>query len=154
MNEQPTAAHAPDLPELSAYLDGELDAGERQRVATHLSSCAPCAACLVELQALSAALKALPGETLGVDLAGVIEGRLANAPRPPAVRRRRDWWFGLPVAIGAAASIAAGVFLGSTLVAGSAATAPRMAALRVFDAMPPGNLCIGHESCYVRGSVK
>ena len=154
MNEQPTAAHAPDLPELSAYLDGELDAGERQRVATHLSSCAPCAACLVELQALSAALKALPGETLGVDLAGVIEGRLANAPRPPAVRRRRDWWFGLPVAIGAASSIAAGVFLGSTLVAGSAATAPRMAALRVFDAMPPGNLCIGLDSCYVKGSAK
>jgi anti-sigma factor RsiW len=153
MNEQPTAMHAPDLPELSAYLDGELDAGGRQRIATHLAGCATCAAHLAELQGLSAGFRALPDEKLGFDLAGVIEGRLAHLPRPPAVRRR-DWWSGLPVAIGAAASIAAGVFMGSTLVAGSVVTAPRMAALRVFDTMPPGNLCIGLESCYVKGSVK
>lgn len=154
MNEQPTAMHAPDLPELSAYLDGELDAGEGRRVAAHLSACATCAAYLVDLQALSAGFKALPEDTLGFDLAGVIEGRLANASRPPVARRRRDWWLRLPVAVGAAASIAAGVFMGSALVAGGAATAPRMAALRVFDAMPPGNLCIGLESCYAKGNVK
>lgn len=154
MNEQPTAMHAPDLPELSAYLDGELDAGERRRIAAHLSACATCAAYLVKLQVLSSGLKALPEDKLGFDLAGVIEGRLANAPRPPVARRRRDWWLGLPVAVGAAASIAAGVLMGSALVADGAAMAPRMAALRVFDAMPPGNLCIGHESCYVGGSVK
>ncbi len=154
MNEQPTAMHAPDLPELSAYLDGELDAGERRRIAAHLSACATCAAYFAKLQALSSGFKALPEDKLGFDLAGVIEGHLANAPRPPAARRRRDWWLGLPVAVGAAASIAAGVLMGSTLVAGGAAMAPRMAALRVFDAMPPGSLCIGHESCYVAGSVK
>jgi len=154
MNEQPIAMHAPDLPELSAYLDGELDAGGRQRVAAHLATCPDCAAHLVELQALSADFQALPDEKLGFDLAGVIEGRLAHAPRKPAAHRRRDWWSGLPVAVGAAASIAAGVFMGSTLVAGGAVTAPRMAAMRVFDTMPPGNLCIGLESCYVKGSVK
>ncbi|MBA3031541.1 MAG: zf-HC2 domain-containing protein [Gammaproteobacteria bacterium] len=154
MNEQPTAMHAPDLPELSAYLDGELDAGERQRVAAHLSACATCATHLADLQALSAGLKALPEDKLGFDLAGIIEGRLASATHPPAARRRRDWWLGLPVAVGAAASIAAGVFMGAALVAGGAATAPRMAALRVFDAMPPGNLCIGLESCYVKERVK
>jgi len=154
MNEQPIAMHAPDLLELSAYLDGELDAGGRQRVAAHLAICPRCASHLVELQVLSAGFRALPEENLGFDLAGVIEGRLAHVPRPPALRRRRDWWAGLPVAVGAAASIAVGVFMGSTLVAGSAVTAPRMAALRVFDTMPPGNLCIGLESCYVKGSIK
>jgi anti-sigma factor RsiW len=154
MNEQPSAMHAPDLPELSAYLDGELDAGGRQRVAAHLATCPGCAARLAELQALSAGFRALPEASLGFDLAGVIEGRLAAAPRPPVARRRRDWWAGLPVAVGAAASIVVGVFMGSTLVAGGAATAPRMAALRVFDTMPPGNLCIGLESCYVKGSAK
>jgi anti-sigma factor RsiW len=146
--------HAPDLPELSAYLDGELDAGGRLRVAAHLATCPGCAARLAELQALSAGFRALPEEKLGFDLAGVIEGRLAHAPRPTAARGRRDWWAGLPVAVGAAASIAAGVFMGSTLVAGGAATAPRMAAMRVFDTMPPGNLCIGLESCYAKGSIK
>ncbi|MDK9703109.1 MAG: zf-HC2 domain-containing protein [Sulfuritalea sp.] len=154
MNEQSTAMHAPDLPELSAYLDGELDAGERGRVAIHLAACPTCAACLADLQALSAGFRALPEETLGFDLAGVIEGRLAAAPRPASARRRRDWWAGLPVAVGAAASIAAGVFMGSALVTGSVATAPRMAALHVFDTMPPGSLCIGLESCYAKGGVK
>jgi anti-sigma factor RsiW len=154
MNEKPAAMHALDLPELSAYLDGELDASRRQRVAAHLATCAGCAAHLAELQALSAGFRALPDEKLGFDLAGVIEGRLAHAPRKPAARRRRGWWSGLPVAVGAAASITAGAFMGSTLVAGGAATTPRMAALRVFDTMPPGNLCIGLESCYVKGSVK
>jgi anti-sigma factor RsiW len=154
MIERPTPKHAPDLPGLSAYLDGELDAAEAQRIAAHLAACPDCAAHLAELQALSAAFRALPEETLGFDLAGVIEGRRAHAPRPTAARRRRDWWAGLPVAVGAAASIAAGVFMGSTLVAGGAATAPRMAALHVFDTMPPGNLCIGLESCYAKGSIK
>jgi hypothetical protein len=72
----------------------------------------------------------------------------------PAPRHRSAWWAGLPVAIGAAASIAAGVFMGSTLVTGGVATAPRMAALHVFDAMPPGSLCIGLQSCYAKGNVK
>ncbi|MDP2810759.1 MAG: zf-HC2 domain-containing protein [Rhodocyclaceae bacterium] len=153
MTELPTPMHAPDLPELSAYLDGELDSGGRQCVAAHLVACAPCAARLAELQALSARFRALPEEKLGFDLAGVIEGRIA-ARRPPAARGRHGWFGQWPVAIGAAASIAAGVFMGSALVAGSGAMAPRVAALRVFDTMPPGNLCIGLESCYVKGSVK
>lgn len=153
MTEQPTNMHTPDLAELSAYLDGELDAGGRQRVAAHLAACRACSAHFAELQALSAGFRALPSETLGFDMAGVIEGRLAHAPRKPATRRR-DWWSGLPIAVGAAASITAGVLMGSTLVAGGAATTPRMAAMHVFDTMPPGNLCIGLESCYVKGSVK
>ncbi|MDK9714613.1 MAG: zf-HC2 domain-containing protein [Sulfuritalea sp.] len=149
--------HAPDLPELSAYLDGELDAAAKQRVATHLAACPRCTASLAQLQALSADFRALPGDSLGFDLAGVIEGRLAGAPRRPTERgerRERDWWLRLPVAVGAAASIAAGVFMGSALVSGGVATAPRMTAMRVFDTMPPGNLCIGLESCYVKGSLK
>ena len=153
MNDQPAAMHAPDLPELSAYLDGELDAVDRGRIAIHLANCSACAAHLTELQALSSGIRALPEEKLGFDLAGVIEGRLAAAPQMRAPRRR-DWWTGLPVAVGAAASIAAGVFMGSALVTGGVATAPRMAALHVFDTMPPGSLCIGLESCYAKGGVK
>ena len=154
MTEQPTPLHAPDLPALSAYLDGELDAGERRRVAAHLAACPACTAYLARLQALSADFRALPAESLGFDLGGVMEGRLAAAPRRPATSRWHDWRLGWPIAVGAAASIVVGAFMGSTLVAGGATTAPRMAAMRVFDSMPPGNLCIGLESCYLKGSVK
>lgn len=154
MTEPSKPMHAPDLPGLSAYLDHELDAGERRRVAAHLATCAACSARLTELQALSAGFRELPEETLGFDLAGVIEGRLAAAPRHPALKPGRTWQLGWPLAVGAAASIAAGVFMGSALVAGGAATAPRVAALSVFDTMPPGNLCIGLDSCYVKGSIK
>lgn len=157
MTEHPAATHAPDLPELSAHLDGELDAGASRRAAAHLAACPACAARFAELRALSAGLRALPEESLGFDLAGVIEGRLAAAPRATATSTTGRWrhgWAGLPVALGAAASIAAGVFMGSALVAGGGATAPRMAALRVFDAMPPGSLCIGLDSCYAKGNAK
>lgn len=154
MNENPGAGHAPDLPALSAYLDGELDVEERQRVAAHLARCPGCAAHLAQLETLAAAFRTLPEEKLGFDLAGVIEGRLAAAPRRTPAPRRHDRWLDLPLALGAAASIAAGVFMGSALVAGGAATAPRMAVMRVFDTMPPGNLCIGSESCYLKESVK
>lgn len=154
MNENPGPGHAPDLAALSAYLDGELDADERRRVAAHLAGCPGCAAHLTQLETLAAAFKALPEEKLGFDLAGVIEGRLAAAPRRAATRRRHDRWLDLPLALGAAASIAVGVFMGSALVTGGAATAPRLTVMRVFDTMPPGNLCIGSESCYVNEGMK
>lgn len=153
MTEPRYPKHLPDLTALSAYLDGELDAAETRSVAAHLAICPDCSARLTDLQALSAGFRALPAESLGFDLAGVIEGRLAAAPRRATVRGR-GWQLGWPLAVGAAASIAAGVFMGSALVAGGAATAPRVAALSVFDTMPPGNLCIGLDSCYVKGSIK
>ncbi len=151
--ERTTPAHLPDLPQLSAYLDGELDARVRQRVAAHLAACPACSAQLERLRALSADFQALPEESLGFDLAGVIEGRLASAPRPRARPRRfgpLGWW---PVAAGAALSIMVGTFMGSALVPASALTAPRLATMRVFDTMPPGSLCIGFESCYVKANV-
>lgn len=148
MTEHTAPKHTPDLPTLSAYLDGELDHHAEQRVAAHLVACPLCAARFAELQALSADFKALPMASLGFDLAGVIEGRLA------AARPERRWFSQWPLAIGAAASIAAGVFMGSALVAGRAAEVPRMAALHVFDIMPPGSLCIGLESCYRKESTQ
>lgn len=154
MTEHPTPPHTPDLAELSAYLDRELDADRQQGVAAHLAGCPACTASLARLRALAADFRALPAERLGFDLAGVIEGRLATAPRSVTADRRRDWWLHWPVVMGAAASIAVGVSLGSALIAGGAATVPRIAAMRVFDTMPPGNLCIGLNSCYVKESLK
>ena len=155
MPEQTGPGHAPDLTELSAYLDGELAAAQRRQLAAHLAVCATCAKQLAQFQALSGDFKALPDAVLGFDLAGVIAGRIAAAPRPPGTRPRLGWHVRWPVAIGAAASVAVGIFLGSLLVAGGdAAVAPPMAALSVVDTLPPGSLCIGLESCYAKGGVK
>jgi hypothetical protein len=47
---------------LSAYLDGELPAGERAEVAAHLAACPECAAFLAALSAVDEAAGALPAE--------------------------------------------------------------------------------------------
>lgn len=147
----PAPAHAPDLPQLSAYLDDELTAQARQRMATHLAGCPLCAARLAELQSLSARLRSLPHEALGFDLATVIEARLGAVPRPAAPRRPHaalGWW---PVALGAALSLTLGSLMGTALMGSAGAVhTPRVAAMRVFDSVPPGNLCFGFDACYVK----
>lgn len=149
-------AHAPDLAALSAYLDGELGTSERQQLKDHLATCTPCTLQLAELQALAADFAKLPQASLGFDLAGVIEGRLAATPRPPRAHdkpRAARWWGLLPVSIGAAASIGIGVGMGAALFGGAAAM-PRVTAMSVFDTLPPGGLCLGPQSCYSKGSRK
>lgn len=49
-----------ELELLSSYLDGELDASERSRLDTHMTTCADCRATLAGLRATIADLKALP----------------------------------------------------------------------------------------------
>lgn len=92
--------------DLSAYLDGELDAAAARHVEEHLAGCAECASLLSELRRLdeTAAREAVP--PVPEDLAARISRRIAPAPvvemRPASRRRFR---FTMPVA--AAASLAA-----------------------------------------------
>lgn len=146
-------AHEPDLIALSAYLDGELGGSERRQMDAHLATCAPCTAHLAALQVLAADFDRLPQEKLGFDLAGVIEGRLATALRPQGKPPAARWWGLLPLSLGAAASLALGIGMGSALFGGAAAM-PRVAAMSVFDTLPPGGLCLGPESCYSKGARK
>ncbi|HEX5804518.1 MAG TPA: zf-HC2 domain-containing protein, partial [Azospira sp.] len=148
--------------------DGELDDAARQRVDAHLADCPRCAAEAVALRELSAGFAAMRDETLGYDLAGVIAGRLAAVPpRPssaPVVRRApRPWLAWLPATVGAAASLALGIGLGSALLGGNVGTAGNVAdgapatlvsAMRVFDPMPPGSVCLGTDACYTKGRFK
>lgn len=46
--------------DLSAYLDGQLEADARGRVQSHVDACAPCRAALEELRAVRSALRELP----------------------------------------------------------------------------------------------
>ncbi len=148
----PHEIHASDE-QLSAYLDAELTSVEHRRVMDHLAACPRCAARLADFAILSTDFARLPRESLGCDLAGVVAGRLAAAtparPRAPA-----PGWRGLlPFGFGAAASVALGIAMGAALFGGGAAL-PRMAAMSVFDPIPPGGLCPGLDTCYASSPKK
>lgn len=93
--------HADEL--ISAYLDGELTGNERQSLMSHLGECGRCSRELNELQAVRAAVRALPI----VDMpAGLVPE--ADAEIIPLHRNRGLW-------VGAAAAILAFVVAVATL---------------------------------------
>jgi predicted anti-sigma-YlaC factor YlaD len=87
---------------LSAWLDGELAAEERRRVAAHLEVCEACSRELALLTRLDAALGTLAAPT-PAELPELVLDRL----RP----RRRYWWQSLAMA----ASLVLGIALGGML---------------------------------------
>ncbi len=141
----------PNLEDLSAYLDGELPADVRKRVAAHLASCAACVARYAELDALRADFSALPDERLGFDLSQVIRGRIEALPPRQEIRRAPRWrltnWRRLVPVGAAAASLSLGLVLGTSLTA-PVAVAPAMSALEVFAPIAPGGLCPALGSCW------
>lgn len=147
---------------LSAHLDEQLDDRERAHVDGHLRNCRACGEAFATMRSLRAELRALPDPTLGVDLSGAIEGRLAALPsrQPTRASKHRggrfiDW---LPVGAAAAASLTLGLAMGFGLTVGSGltagpglVTAPRVSAMAVFDPIAPGGVCIGLDACYGDG---
>lgn len=150
-DERRPADHPPDFETLSAWLDGELDETARRRFEAHLVACPACAAQAAALRGLAAGFASMRAETLGYDLAGVLDGRLAAAPP----RTPRRWLVWLPATLGAAASLALGIGLGSALPGAVAAAPPELVgAMRVFDPMPPGSVCLGPDPCYTKGTPR
>ncbi|MCU0620823.1 MAG: zf-HC2 domain-containing protein [Gemmatimonadales bacterium] len=93
---------------LSEYLDGELEASEREALARHLGSCASCPALLQELRDVVAAARALPDLPPARDLWPAVAER-TTGPTPlrarhpsPAIRNRA------PLAAAAALLLAVG----------------------------------------------
>jgi Putative zinc-finger len=87
--------HAVNEEELSAYLDGRLSAGKRQRVENHVEACAGCSRKLAEMRLLVAEMRALPEAkaprsfTLSPELAAATrrEGNRARDQERSAARR-------------------------------------------------------------------
>jgi len=94
------SAHVEDR--LSPYLDGELSAGERDRVESHLRGCPACARHLEELRAVDAAARALPLEA-PAGYFGSFSGRLRE--RLPQRRARRWPAWALAAAAGLALAV-------------------------------------------------
>jgi len=130
---------------LSAYVDDALAPAEHAALDAHLAACPVCGATLAELAQVRQAFRALPDAKLSFDMGAVILGRLPEAPRPASPRRA--FWQLAPVSLGAAAALATGLYLGALLGGAAGVAQPqRLAAMAVFDALPPGALCAG--PCY------
>lgn len=147
----PHRAHATDI-DLSAYLDAELDAVERLRVECHLVACPLCSARLADFSALSADFAQLRHESLGVNLEGVIVGRLSAAVPSRLQAPSPGWRSRLPLGFGVAASLALGIAMGAILFSGGALL-PRVTAMSVFDPIPPGSLCPDPGYCNANGPL-
>jgi hypothetical protein len=145
-----TTSDCPRIEALSALLDGELAAPHDADIAAHAAVCPVCGAALRTFGELRASLRTPRNERVGVDIASLIEGRLAPRahPRPVRGRRRLGWLELAPAGLGAAGALATGAYLGLLLAGGPVASAARPAAMAVFDAAPPGGLCAGAPSCY------
>ena len=110
----------------SAWVDGELRAGERATLAAHLQRCARCRAAITELRVTSTMLRSLPVRALPAD---VLQGITSGAPD-----RRRVSAAGVrKVLVRSAAAVVVGVAsLGAAaFAAGSAVPQERQVAVPV-----------------------
>jgi hypothetical protein len=114
-----TGAHVTER--LSAYMDGELDAPERETVAAHLRACAACVRHLEELRAVDTAARELPlavPDGYFETFRGSLRARLQQA-RPRPRRRAPPVW-----ALAAAAAVVLALITPRLLVRDQPARVP------------------------------
>ena len=117
---------------LSAWMDGEVPEGLRQRLADHVAGCPACGAELALMERLDAALVRLDSP-VPQDLAAKVVRRL---PRPASPRFQ---------SLALAVCLVLGIFLGSSLT-GTLYPAPangitsEVASLEIFQDYPQGSL--------------
>lgn len=92
-------------PLISAYIDGEVTAAERERVLTHIRICPTCAALLADYRQVRLQVRSLGPVEPPPALAGSLWQRLAAAPP------RRSRWRGVARALGGGAVAAAAALL-------------------------------------------
>ena len=136
---------------LSALVDDALEAQARSALDAHVAGCALCAPMLAEFRRLHASFAALPDTAPGIDLAPLIERRIAQAAKEPKVTpkpRRWRWWQFAPPTLGGAVALSLGAYLGSALMTGSRIAAPPATMqMAVFRTIPPGALCPAAQIC-------
>ena len=145
----------PRIEALSALVDDELGASDRVALDAHVAGCAICAPVLAEFRQLRTGFSALADVAPGVDIAPLVDRRIAAAAgvsKPKPRPRRWHLWQIAPAALGGALSLTLGAYLGSALMLGSQLTA-RPAALQMaaFAAAPPGALCPALQACKLTG---
>ena len=102
------------LEQLSAFLDGELDASSRREVEAHLASCAPCREVEVALRATLADLEALPEPEPSAQDQWALRAAInrARTAEQPARARWQRWVAGSSAAAAVLALIVSVAVLG------------------------------------------
>ena len=140
----PQTHDCPRAEALSALIDDELAPAEAEEITAHASRCPVCGGTLRRFVELHSSLAGIGDVDPGVDIAALVQPQLP--PREPAKARRarrRSPWQLAPFGVAAAGVLATGVYLGMLLTGGSAMVITRTAPMAVFDAVPPGGLCVG-----------
>jgi anti-sigma factor RsiW len=150
MNDQ-AGAGCPRTEDISALIDGELDGRASEGLRLHVAQCSVCQPVLHAFSGMQAELHALRDVRSDVDIASLVLPRLPRAPLAPARRDRgwRGWLQAGPRALGGAAALGIGAYLGLALVTGTGASL--RPAMSVFYGEPPGAYCAGLPSCSARG---
>ena len=159
---------------LSALADAALPSEAGTGLIAHCAGCPRCTRRLAELRALRDAFAALPAIRLEVDLAAQLVDRLQAGATPAARKRRQSpWWvrwadrlrpptpwrFSLSPFAGSVAAVGLGLWLGGLLMELEAPRSPpaantTLAAMSVFGAVPPGNLCPRAGACGASGNAR
>jgi anti-sigma factor RsiW len=148
-----SADKCPRTEALSALVDNELAESDRVALDAHVAGCAICAPVLTEFRKLHTRFAALPDVAPGIDVAPLVDRRIAAAPGVPKPRPQRwRWWQVAPAAFGGALALSLGAYLGSTLMLGAQLTAqPATLQMAAFGTVPPGGLCPTLQGCNPRG---
>ena len=140
--------NCPDFETLSAYADGEISQPDRALVEGHMKDCDHCMRDYLRLQSLHDDFAPLRTELPKIDIVTTVRSRV----EAPCSRERRTGWLPIgliPFSLAASLALVVGIELGSLLTVNNSpvdvASAARMAP---FSAIPPGNVCLGHTSCY------
>ena len=151
MNDR-TPAACPHTEAISALIDGELGESAAQELRLHAAGCAPCGSALLAFTGMRADLQVLREIRSDVDIAALVLPQLHKpaAPRREPAHRWGGLWHIGPRALGGAAALGVGAYLGLMLVAGGG-VALRPASMSVFSGEPPGAYCAGLPSCSARG---
>lgn len=104
------------LESLSAYLDGELTAGEAEKIRSHIDNCAECRAVYERLAALSADIKSIETE-IPEELHGRIMNAVKGAGKKKSTLQSRLRRYGLWIGAGVAAMLCL-VLIGSPIFNG------------------------------------
>lgn len=139
----------PRIEALSALTDDALGTAERVKLEAHVAGCAICEPVLARMRRLHADFAALPTPLADFDVAVEVDRRigalLPPQPSRPLLPSRPRWWQVAVLAPGGAMAVAAGLWLGASMMpAAGGATAAQMAA---FSPLPPGALCPVSKAC-------
>jgi anti-sigma factor RsiW len=141
----------PRVEALSLLVDDEISGSARDEIEAHAAYCPLCGAMLRKFRDLRDALGGLEAPAPGVDIATLIDARLAPRTQSRRARRRAGWrWQFAPAGLAAAGVLAMGAYLGMLLAGGTTVNTGRAPAVAVFSSVPPGGLCL-MPACYPRG---